>query len=53
MSVDKTVWLSHELLMEIGDVTLHFFVGGNGIQTGADHFTVKQTYFPVSKIVVL
>ena len=38
ISVDKTVWLSHELLMEMKDVILHFFIGGNGARTEVDNF---------------
>ena len=50
--VDRTVWLSHVLLMEMDDVTLHFFVGGNGIRTGADHFLGEANFFPSVKEVV-
>ena len=47
--MDGTVWLSHELLMEMDDVTLHFFVGGNGIKIRADHFLGEANFFPSVK----
>ena len=38
------VWLSHELLMEMGVVTLYSFVGGCSIQTRA--VDQKPSFFP-------
>ena len=47
--MDRTVLLSHELLMEMDDVTLHLFVGGIGIRTGADRFLGEANFFPSVK----
>ena len=47
--MDRTVLLSHELLMKMDDVTLHLFVGGIGIQTGADRFLGEANFFPSVK----